>query len=106
MSMQSDSPTIDEAVVIDNKPADSRPIPQNIWMHGLTVLVIMVLAHLALTVMGAAAVIQFVWMLVKKERNQQVADFGTGIANWLSQAAAFVTGKADGKPFPWGEWKA
>ena len=106
MNTQADASMIEEAVVIDEKPATSGSMPQNIWMHGLTVLVILALSHLALTVMGASAVIQFVWMLIKKERNAKVAEFGTGIAHWLSVAAAFVTGKSDEKPFPWGDWKA
>ncbi len=106
MNTQVDASMIEEAVVIDEKPAAARPMPQNIWMHGLTVVIILALSHLALTLMGAAGVIQFFWMLIKKERNAQIVEFGNGIGNWLSVAAAFVTGKSEDKPFPWGNWKA
>ena len=106
MNNQADDSNIDEAVVIDEKPATAGNMPQNIWMHGLTVIVILALSHLALTLMGASAVIQFFWMLIMKERNAQIVEFGNGIANWLSVAAGFVTGKSEDKPFPWGQWKA
>ncbi len=106
MNAQADDSNIDEAVVIDETSATAGAMPQNIWLHGLTVIVILALSHLALTLMGASAVIQFFWMLLKKERNTQIVEFGNGVAHWLSVAAAFVTGKSDDKPFPWGPWKA
>lgn len=82
----------------------AKPMPKNIWMHGLTVLVLMVLANLALTVLAMCAVVQFFWMLIAKERNDQIVEFGKGIANWLGTAAGFVTGKSEDKPFPWTQW--
>lgn len=45
-----------------NASVTAKPMPQNIWMHGLTVLVLMILANLALTVLAVCAVVQFFWM--------------------------------------------
>lgn len=87
-----------------NASVTAKPMPQNIWMHGLTVLVLMILANLALTVLAVCAVVQFFWMLIAKERNAQIVGFGEGLAKWLGTAAGFVTGKSEDKPFPWTQW--
>jgi Domain of unknown function (DUF4389) len=90
---------------IENEsPVTAKPLPQNIWMHGLTMLILLALTHLALALLGACGVIQFFWMLVSKERNEQIVTFGKGLANWLNMAAGFVTGKSEDKPFPWTQW--
>lgn len=106
MTTQADASIIEDANVIDEKPATAGQMPQNIWMHGLTVIIVLALSNLALTLMCAAGVIQFFWMLFKKERNPQIVEFGAGVANWLTTATSFVTGKSEDKPFPWGPWKA
>lgn len=81
-------------------------MPKNIWMHGLTVVILVVLSNLAMTLTAASAVVQFFWMLIAKERNEQILRFGDGLAHWLGKAVGFVTGKSEDKPFPWTDWKA
>lgn len=90
---------------IENEiPVTARPLPQNIWVHGLITLVLLALTHLALMLLGACGVIQFFWMLFAKERNEHIVAFGKGLANWLNLSAGFVTGKSEDKPFPWTQW--
>jgi Domain of unknown function (DUF4389) len=84
----------------------SKPMPKNIWMHGLTVAVLLALTHIALMLMGACGVMQFFWMLISKERNDQIIAFGNGLGDWLSKTAGFMTGKSEDKPFPWAQWKS
>jgi Flp pilus assembly protein TadB len=86
-------------------PAVPPSLPQNIWLHGLVMLVLVVLVHLVQTVLGVCAVLQFLWMLFAKERNNRIARFGQGAANWLSITARFLSGASDEKPFPWTDWR-
>jgi hypothetical protein len=81
------------------------PVPENIWLHGLVMLVFLVLINVALYLLGICALVQFLWMLFGKERNQGIAGFADGLAVWLAAAARFVSGRADERPFPWAAWK-
>ena len=81
------------------------PMPQNIWLHGLVMLVLFILVNLAQTVLGACAIFQFLWMVFTRERNHLVAEFGGQVANWLAITARFLSGGSDEKPFPWTAWR-
>jgi hypothetical protein len=78
--------------------------PDNLWLHGLIMLILVLLVNLAQTVLGVCAILQFFWMLFAKERNAGIARFGQGIAHWLAVTARFLTGDSDERPFPWTSW--
>ncbi|MEE9388792.1 MAG: DUF4389 domain-containing protein [Paracoccaceae bacterium] len=78
--------------------------PDNIWMHGLMMVVIAVLSKLVMTIIGVLALVQFLWMLFAKERNPLLMDFGKDLGDWLSDATRFLAGATDDKPFPWAKW--
>jgi len=80
------------------------PRPENLWLHGLIMLILVLLVNLAQTVLGISAILQFLWMLFAKERNAGIARFGRGIAHWLAVTARFLTGESDERPFPWTSW--
>jgi len=80
------------------------PRPENLWLHGLIMLILVLLVNLAQTVLGISAILQFLWMLFAKERNAGIARFGQGIAHWLAVTASFLTGESDERPFPWTSW--
>ena len=81
------------------------PIPQNIWLHGVSMLVLLIFVSLAQTVLAACAIFQFLWMVFTKERNGFVAEFGGQVANWLAITARFLSGSSDEMPFPWTAWR-
>jgi hypothetical protein len=76
----------------------------SIWMRGLIMLLIIVCYWLAQSVLYVTTVIQFIWMAVTGEKNGLVADFGRSLGLWLAEAAWFLTGDTDEKPFPWRPW--
>lgn len=82
------------------------PPPENIVLHGLLMLVLVLLVNLAQTVLAVCAIIQFFWMLIGGKRNARLVTFGRGIANWLAVTARFLTAGSDEPPFPWREWDA
>ena len=80
------------------------PRPNNLWLHGLIMLILVLLVNLAQTILGVCAILQFFWMLFARERNPGIARFGQGIAHWLAVTSQFLTGAADERPFPWTAW--
>ena len=81
-------------------PADTKAV----WMRGLVMLFFIFLFGIAQPVLFTLAVIQFLWMLIKNERNVFVAGVGRSLAAWLAEIARFLTGETDDKPFPWKAW--
>lgn len=67
-------------------------------------IVVMVLFGIAQSLLGAAAVVQFFWLLFSGKPSEPLAEFGTGLSHWLAKAARFLTAASDEKPFPWSKW--
>lgn len=87
---------------------DPRVVPEpgatprgSIWLRGLMMLIFAILIGLALTVLHALTVVQFVLMVFDKGKpNAQIAGFGKSLGDWLAKAAAFQTAQTDTKPWP------
>jgi type III secretory pathway component EscV len=77
---------------------------KSIWMRGLWMLVLAILFGFAEALLVLLAVIQFLWMLFGKEKNQPIADFGTDLADWLARVAKFQTAETEERPFPFAKW--
>lgn len=88
-----------------NPQSTALALPQNVWLHGLLMLILLLLLHLALTVLWICAVFQFLWMLFARQRNTHIGEFGAQVANWMAMSAGFVSGSSDQKPFPWTAWR-
>ena len=76
----------------------------SIWMRGLWMIVVMVLFGIAQSLLCAATVVQFFWMLFSGKPSEPLAEFGTGLSHWMAKAARFLTAASDEKPFPWSPW--
>ncbi len=79
-------------------------MPRNLIEHALLMLVLGVLFYVAQIVLWTCAVLQLLWMMLARQRNAVLAEFGRGLANWMAIAAQFLTGASDLKPFPWSSW--
>jgi hypothetical protein len=77
---------------------------ENPWMRGLHMLIFAALFYVGVWVMMATAVIQFLWLVVKSEKNTDVAEFGASLAKWMGALARFLTGASEDRPFPWKRW--
>jgi len=95
----------DEAVVLP-RPDGEQPegLDKQIWLRGLWMLLFAMLFSLAGTILGVSAVIQFLWMLIAKEKNPLLSEFGRDMGKWLHDVALFQTGATEEKPFPWKKW--
>ena len=84
--------------------ADDFGANKGIWMRGLWMLVLALMFGLAETILAVTAVVQFLWMLITKEKNALLMDFGEDLGNWLSAVARFQSGASEEKPIPWAKW--
>lgn len=92
--------------VEDNDTMDAvSPDRKHILLRGLWMLVLALLFSVAETVLLIAAVLQFFWMLLLREKNGFLVEFGASLGKWLDKTARFQTGAAEEKPFPWTSWK-
>ena len=77
-----------------------------IWIRGLFMLLFMVAFGVAQILLNTLAVVQFLWMLFKGERNQMLTRFGNSLSKWFSETVQFLSCASDDKPFPWKDWPA
>ena len=96
----------DELIEIEEPDDDISEFdqPENIWMHGLLVLVFGFFFSLAEKILWVVALIQFLWMLFAKEKNSLLVEFGRDLGKWMQDVARFQSGVSDAKPFPWKKW--
>ncbi len=78
--------------------------PENIWLRGLWMLLFAVLFALAETILWVVALVQFLWMVFTKEKNELLVEFGRDLGKWLQEVARFQSGATEVKPFPWKRW--
>jgi hypothetical protein len=75
----------------------------SIGMRLIYMILIAIMISLAQTVLGIATIIQFVILLINKQPNERLADFGTDLGVWVAKAARYQTAASNVKPWPWTE---
>ncbi|MDF1853930.1 DUF4389 domain-containing protein [Pseudooceanicola sp.] len=93
----------------DPQDPDTAAIPESWdrnarWLRLLYVIVFAILFRIGDTVLGIAALLQALWILVTGRRNDLIAGFGVDLARWLAAVARFQSAASDEKPFPWRPW--
>jgi hypothetical protein len=76
----------------------------SVWTRGAIMLLFIFCFGLGQSILYAMTVVQFLWLLFKGERNEFIAQFGRSLAEWLHDAARFLTAGTEEKPFPWKPW--
>ena len=89
---------------METQALDERPTARDVWMRGLFMLLFMIGFALGQWLLNLLAVVQFVWLLLARERTQFIASFGNSLSIWLAAVGRFLTCAADHKPFPWAPW--
>ena len=78
-----------------------KPARKTIIKRGLQMLVLGLFVNLALSMVALLAFIQFLWMLVKQERNHPISRAGKYFNQWLGETVDFLLADSEEKPFPW-----
>ena len=74
------------------------------WMRLVYMILFAIVLNLAELVVAFVAVVQFVSRLFTGQVNQQLAEFGDGLATYFRQMIAFLTFHTEDKPFPFAPW--
>ena len=77
--------------------------PDPIGMRLVYMILIAIMISVAQTILGIATLIQFVILLISKQPNERLADFGTDLGVWVAKAARYQTAASNVKPWPWTE---
>lgn len=82
--------------------ADTREFP---WKRGLFMILFAVLFGIGELLLGVAAILQFLFLAISREKNPRISAFGADLGAWLSDVAKFQTAVTEEKPFPFKAWK-
>ena len=74
------------------------------WIRGLYMLLFAVIYWVAETVLGAVAVVQFIFLLVARRPNERLREFGDDLSVYFYQIVQFLTFNTEEKPFPFTPW--
>ena len=85
---------------METKAPDGKPTSRDVWMRGLFMLLFIIGFTVGQWLLNLLAIVQFLWLLFARERNQFIAGFGNSLANWLAAVARFLTCATEDKPFP------
>lgn len=77
---------------------------RNIWVRGLFMLLMVLILHVAGTVLFIVALIQFAMVLMNGAPNERLVSFGRSLARYLRQVVNFMTFATDETPFPFNDW--
>ena len=77
---------------------------RNIWVRGLYMLLMVLICHLAGTVLFVLSLIQFVMTLLTDTPNSRLVSFGRSLALYIQQAANFLVCATEELPFPFKDW--
>ena len=77
---------------------------RNAWLRGFFMLLCVFFYHIAIMLVGAVAIIQFVWVLATGRDNPRLTEFGAALARYFQQLVRFLTYNTETKPFPFSDW--
>lgn len=83
---------------------DSEGDTESIWMRGVFMIILGIFFAVSKTILFVAALVQFIWMVTKDEKNQHIADFGEDLSVWMARVVEFQTAATENKPFPFSKW--
>ena len=74
------------------------------WLRGLFMVLFIVIYGVTEILIGAVAVLQFLFVLFTGERNGQLLAFGSSLSRFVYLIIRFWTFNRDEKPFPFEAW--
>src|SRR5210317_546120 len=77
---------------------------QNTWIRGLYMLLFYFLAGVAVLVLLAVVIFQFVHKLITGKTNERLLKLGRELGSYVHQIIQFMTFNSDYHPYPLGAW--
>lgn len=76
----------------------------NIWMKGLYLMLFGFIFSISEMVIFAIVVVQFLFIVFKNEKNQNLLKFSNDLNQYIFSVLQFLTFNSQFKPFPFSEW--
>jgi Domain of unknown function (DUF4389) len=93
-----------EAQPMDNAGQIQGVGAGDVWKRGLFMLFFAIAFSIGQMVLNLTAIVQFIWLLAMRERNEYLARFGASLSEWFAEVSRFQSCATDDKPFPWRPW--
>lgn len=77
---------------------------RDLWVRAVFMLLFVFIWGVAEVVLGAVAVLQFLFVLLGKQLNENLLSFGRSLSRYIFQMAEFVTFNQEERPFPFSSW--
>ena len=87
----------------DENMEDGWEKRDEIWERFVFGIVFLILFAIGETLLWFVAIAQFLWMLISKAPNEDIAHFGARLGVWQKRVTFYLSGTTDEKPFPWRE---
>ncbi|MBX9960695.1 MAG: DUF4389 domain-containing protein [Burkholderiaceae bacterium] len=83
----------------------STPVEKrSLWVRVLLMLLMGLAFHIAVTILGALALVQLLFAAVSDGPNERLQHFGRGLGQYLRQITDFVSFASEEVPFPFSDW--
>jgi hypothetical protein len=79
---------------------------RSLWLRVLLMLLMGLAFHVAVTIIGALALVQLLFAAVSDGPNGRLQRFGRGLGIYLRQITDFVCFASEDVPFPFSDWPA
>lgn len=77
---------------------------RSLWVRVLLMLLMGLAFHIAITILGALALVQLLFAAVSDGPNERLQHFGRGLGQYLRQITDFVSFASEEVPFPFSDW--
>ena len=74
---------------------------KQVAVRGFQMLVIGIMMNMGLAIIGFLAFVQFLWIVISKEKNVFITELASNFRSWYDKAFTFLLGASEEKPFPW-----
>ena len=74
---------------------------KQVAVRGFQMLVIGIMMNMGFAIIGFLAFVQFLWIVISKEKNVFITELASNFRSWYDKAFAFLLGASEEKPFPW-----
>ena len=74
------------------------------WLRLVFMILFAIIAGLACYIVGAVAILQFLWTLFTGKSNDKLRNFGGSLSQYVYQILRFLTYSSEQKPFPFSDW--
>jgi len=89
---------------MDEEVIKSNVLSPKHWLRMVFMLLFGFVVNIALFVMWAVAVLQFVFSLISGKDNDKLRALGSSLSTYFNQIFRFITYNTEDKPFPFADW--